>query len=107
MTAALQATRHGGVLGLVAPQSADWNLDTGLLIGKTVKMIFVGDAPPRQLIPELIALWREGKFPFDRLIETFPLSKINEAEEAALSGRVIKPVLLPDSDAHSAASSSL
>ncbi|NLA34952.1 MAG: NAD(P)-dependent alcohol dehydrogenase, partial [Actinobacteria bacterium] len=60
-----------------------------------IMAIFEGDVVPHEIIPKLIGWWRNGEFPFDRLIETFPLSEINEAEEASLSGRVIKPVLIP------------
>jgi aryl-alcohol dehydrogenase len=41
-------------------------------------------------------MYREGKFPFDKLVKTFPFEQINEAIEASTSGRVIKPVLLFD-----------
>jgi aryl-alcohol dehydrogenase len=43
----------------------------------------------------MIQLWLDGQFPFDRLIEEFPLSQINEAEQSSLAGGVIKPVLRP------------
>lgn len=46
-------------------------------------------------IPRMIQLWLDGQFPFDRLIEEFPLSQINEAEQSSLAGGVIKPVLRP------------
>ena len=61
----------------------------------TVVGIFEGNADPKQFIPRMIELWQEGRFPFDRLIETFTLSQIDEAEQASLDGSVIKPVLLP------------
>ena len=48
----------------------------------------------------MIALWQAGKFPFDRLIETYPLDQINVAERSSLSGGTIKPVLLPGSATH-------
>ncbi|MET8053443.1 hypothetical protein ABZU75_38260 [Streptosporangium sp. NPDC005286] len=48
-------------------------------------------------IPELISLWWQGRFPFDRLIRTYPLGEINDAERDSLSGATIKPVLLPGS----------
>ena len=46
------------------------------------------------LIPQLIQLWRQGRFPFDKLITTFPLQDINEAERASIDGAVVKPVLV-------------
>jgi aryl-alcohol dehydrogenase len=66
-----------------------------LTIGRNVMGIFEGDAVPQVFIPRLIDLWRQGRFPFDRLIETFPLDRINEAEQASAAGDVVKPVLLP------------
>jgi aryl-alcohol dehydrogenase len=65
------------------------------LVGKTVSGILEGGAIPQEVIPRLISLWQEGRFPFDRLIKTFPLADINLAEKASLAGDVIKPVLLP------------
>ena len=47
-------------------------------------------------IPELIALYRDGKFPFDRLVKTYPLSDINAAIHASETGEVIKPVVVFD-----------
>jgi aryl-alcohol dehydrogenase len=95
MANAIAALRLGGVAGFVGIQTGDLVLDGLALVGKTVMGILEGGAEPRQLIPRLLDLWREGRFPFDRLIETFPLDQINEAEQASLSGRVIKPVLIP------------
>jgi aryl-alcohol dehydrogenase len=57
--------------------------------------VLEGNADPKTFIPLMIELWQAGRFPFDRLIEEFPLSEIDAAEEASLSGRVVKPVLRP------------
>lgn len=64
-------------------------------MGRTVKGILMGDAVPQLLIPRLVELWQQGRFPFDRLITTFDLDEVNEAEKAMHAGDVIKPVLLP------------
>jgi aryl-alcohol dehydrogenase len=57
--------------------------------------IGMGDAIPQKLIPELLDFWAQGRFPFDRLIRTYGLSEINEAEHDSHTGQVIKPVLIP------------
>jgi len=44
--------------------------------------------------PQLIELYRAGRFPFDRLIKTYPLSAINEAVTDQHHGRCVKAVLL-------------
>ena len=93
--AALGILRPGGRCGLVGIQNGDLVLDTGALIGKTVTSILEGNSDPQRVIPRLIELWQDGKFPIERLVRTYPLSDINEAEAASLSGDVIKPVLLP------------
>jgi aryl-alcohol dehydrogenase len=66
-----------------------------LELGRTLIGILEGDAVPQRFIPQMIALWRQGRFPFDRLIGKFPLAKIDDAEHASLAGDVVKPVLLP------------
>ena len=90
---ALAALRMAGHCGLVAIQSEP--LDPIALVGKTVSGILEGGATPQVVIPHLISLSHDGRLPFDRLIETFPLQDINRAEQASLSGAVVKPVLLP------------
>ena len=95
MQAALGALRLGGSCGYVGVQQGDLVLDALALVGKTVVGVLEGNADPQVLIPRLIELWQQGRFPFDRLIETFPLSRIDEAEQASLRGDVVKPVLVP------------
>lgn len=57
--------------------------------------ILEGDAVPQLLIPRRIELWKQGRFPFDRLIATYPPHQINQAEAETTSGASIKPVLIP------------
>ena len=64
--------------------------------GRAVRHICEGDAVPGLLIPRLTGLWQAGRFPFDQLIRTYPLSDINRAERDCEEGRVVKPVLLPE-----------
>jgi aryl-alcohol dehydrogenase len=66
-----------------------------LEMGRTIMGIIEGDAVPQRFIPQMIALWQQGRFPFDRLIQKFPMKQIDEAEQASLAGKVVKPVLLP------------
>ncbi len=93
---AIMALRPLGVCGLVGVRGADLVLPPlSLELGRTVVGILEGDAVPQRFIPQMIDLWRQGRFPFDRLIGKFPLAKVDEAERASLSGEVVKPVLLP------------
>ena len=97
MLSALQCLRMTGVCGYVGVQTGPLELDGLALVGKTAMGILEGGADPHTFIPHLIDLWQAGKFPFDRLVETYPLSRINEAEQSSLSGGTIKPVLIPGS----------
>ncbi|WP_274911049.1 NAD(P)-dependent alcohol dehydrogenase [Streptomyces sp. WZ-12] len=53
-----------------------------------------GDSNPQLFLPQLIELHREGRLPFDRLIQRFPFEEINDAAAQARDGSVIKPVLV-------------
>lgn len=93
---AIDVLRVGGTCGLVGVPRGELAIKPEhFALGRTVKGILEGDAVPKILIPQLIDLWRQGRFPFDRLVTTFSLEEINEAEHAMHAGHVIKPVLLP------------
>ncbi|MFJ4801345.1 MULTISPECIES: alcohol dehydrogenase catalytic domain-containing protein [Streptomyces] len=93
----LRALRPTGTLGLVARLPTTLPLEPGTLDrGRAVRHICEGDAVPGLLIPRLTGLWQAGRFPFDQLIRTYPLSDINRAERDCEEGRVVKPVLLPE-----------
>jgi aryl-alcohol dehydrogenase len=64
------------------------------LWGKKVVGILGGEGRSASLILTLIALNAQGRFPYHRLIETFPLEQVNEAMDASHHGDVIKPVLV-------------
>ena len=52
-----------------------------------------GDAIPRVFIPQLVALYRSGRLPIDKLVTNFKFENINDAAEASLNGQAVKPVL--------------
>lgn len=94
---ALETLRSPGTCATLGLKSLtnEIMIDQGhLLLGRTLTGVIEGDADPHTFIPELIELWRAGKFPFDKLIQTFPLDKINDAIDSFRSGLVVKPVLL-------------
>ncbi|MGN7773683.1 NAD(P)-dependent alcohol dehydrogenase [Phyllobacterium sp. 22552] len=64
-----------------------------LTVGQTLQGIIQGDAVSALVIPELIGLYRTGRFPFDRLITFYDFADINQAFEDVAAGRVIKAVL--------------
>ena len=96
VTAAINSLRPTGTCGLVGIGQGDLVLDPMALAGgRNLMGILEGDAIPQLFIPRLIQLWKQGRFPFDKLITTYPLSQINQAEATAASGTAVKPVLIP------------
>jgi len=83
-----------GILG-ASPEGAKLNADIGDILGgaKRILGIIEGDSVPEIFIPRLIELYRQGRFPFDRLIRFYRLDEINQAAKDSEAGMTIKPVL--------------
>jgi len=82
-----------GLLGVVPP-GTEVSLDMDLIMnGRTVRGILGGDAIADQFIPKLIDLYKEGRFPYDKMITHYSFDDINKAVEDMEKGNVIKPVL--------------
>lgn len=98
LVAAAQALAIRGTLALVGAAKpgteAAFEIGGSLVKGWTFKTIVQGSSVPQDFIPRMIALWKQGHFPFDRLIETFKVEDINDAFEASESGAVVKPVIV-------------
>ena len=95
-TAALECLAMNGTAGFVAAPRGEWapQMFAMLAGGRQLRGILGGDAAPRLFLPKLIEYWRQGRFPFDRLIQTYRFDDIGRAFEDTARGRVIKPVLL-------------
>ena len=95
---AINVTTPGGTVGLVGVPPPDGQIPATLLDllvkGVTLRPITEGDANPQTFIPQMIDLYQQGRFPFDRLVTKFPFDKINDAVHAAETGKAIKPVLV-------------
>ena len=91
----LRLTGVCGVIG-VAPLGTEFSLDmNAILFGRTVRGIIEGDSVPDVFIPQLVDLWAQGRFPFDKLVRFYPLEKINDAVQASERGEVLKAVVRP------------
>jgi aryl-alcohol dehydrogenase len=53
-----------------------------------------GDADPQTFIPALVDLYRQGRFPVDRLVETYKFADIEQAAQDMQAARTIKPVIV-------------
>jgi len=93
---ALASTAVGGTLVVigVAPPGTQLPVEmTGLLLGKSLRGITMGDADPRVLIPELVALHAAGELPLELLERTYPLERIAQAAHDMHHGLTVKPVI--------------
>lgn len=61
--------------------------------GRILRGVVEGSADPQSFIPQLISYYREGRFPFDRLIKVFDFEDIADAFAAGESGKAVKPVV--------------
>jgi aryl-alcohol dehydrogenase len=102
-TAALECLAMNGTAAFVAAPRGEWSPKMFAMLagGRQLRGILGGDAAPRLFLPKLIEYWRQGRFPFDRLIQTYRFDEIGRAFEDAASGKVIKPVLLMPQGEHS------
>ena len=95
--AGLEALASRGQIAMLAvtPPGTEITINPNVLLGgRHLRGAVEGDADPRAYIPWLIGRHRAGRFPHDRLIGTYPFSRINEAIADMRAGKVVKPVLL-------------
>ncbi len=96
MAEAVAATHRTGtslLLGLAAP-GARVSLDAGVLLsGRSIRSSIEGDSVPELFIPQLVALHRAGRLPFERMCRVYPLDAINDAVRDCRSGVTIKPII--------------
>ncbi|WP_146822199.1 NAD(P)-dependent alcohol dehydrogenase [Alicyclobacillus suci] len=94
----LQSVRALRALGTVAIVGATGEVTFNVQLdimgeGKSVVGVVEGDAVPQLFIPKLIRYYKEGKFPFDRLVGFYDFEQINQAFEDSKNGLVVKPIL--------------
>lgn len=62
--------------------------------GKVVRGSVEGDSDPLEMVPRMLRMHAEGRFPVDDLVTTYPFAEINTAVADVLAGKVVKPVLV-------------
>jgi aryl-alcohol dehydrogenase len=95
-TMALEVLAMNGTAGFVAAPRGEWSPKMFAMLagGRQLRGILGGDAHPGLFLPRLIDYWRQGRFPFDRLLAFYSFRDIGRAFADVHHGRVIKPVLL-------------
>ena len=94
---AVDALGVRGTCGIVgaAPPGTDINIDVTefMQMAKTIYGIIEGDSVPDIFIPQLIDLFLQGRFPFDKLTKFYPFERINEAARDSERGLTVKPII--------------
>lgn len=65
----------------------------GLLPGKRIVGVTLGDGEPETLLPQLVALHGRGLLPLDKLVRHYALDELDEAAADMHHGRTVKPVV--------------
>ena len=94
ITTAIASLALRGKAVLVGAGGGDLSVSPNLLSGRSVTYVLEGSSIPQLFLPQLIAFWKQGLFPFEKLVRTYALDDINQAEADSLSGITIKPVFL-------------
>lgn len=94
---AIDALGTLGTCGIVgAPKmGTEVNVDVNMVMipGKRIMGIAQGNCVPQIFVPELIELYEQGRFPFDRLVKFYDFADINQAVADSAAGTTIKPIL--------------
>jgi aryl-alcohol dehydrogenase len=94
---AIDALGIRGVCGIVgAPKlGVEASIDVNMVMipGKRIMGIVEGDVVPQIFIPQLVELYSQGQFPFDKLVKFYDFADINQAVADSESGQTIKPIL--------------
>ena len=84
---------EGGIVGAPA-MGTTVNIDVNfMLFNRTLRGIIEGESNSDVFIPALIELYKQGRFPFDKLVRFYTLDEINQAAEDSENGSTLKPVL--------------
>lgn len=100
LEAAYLATGRGGTtvtMGLPHPDSLLAIQALSLVAeARTLVGSYMGSSVPQRDIPRLVALWRAGRLPVEKLrAETLPLDGINRALDALAGGGVVRQIVRP------------
>ncbi|MBB3038068.1 alcohol dehydrogenase catalytic domain-containing protein [Hoyosella altamirensis] len=91
--------RGGAVVsvGLPAPD-AQLTLPAVAFVADAKSFIgsYMGSCQPQRDIPRMIAWWRQGFLPVEKLVDgTYPLSAVNRAMDRLAEGTAVRQILLP------------
>lgn len=65
----------------------------GILPGRRVVGVTLGDGEPQTLLPQLVDLHRSGRLPLEKLVRHYALDELDAAAGDMHHGRTVKPVI--------------
>ncbi|MGJ9460670.1 NAD(P)-dependent alcohol dehydrogenase [Oceanobacillus sp. CF4.6] len=89
---ALRVSGTVAIVGMGGDVTLNFTNDL-LMEGKKVMGTVQGDSVPQLHIPKLIEYYKEGKFPFDKLVKFYDFEDINKAFEESKTGKTLKPIV--------------
>jgi aryl-alcohol dehydrogenase len=94
---AVDALRQRGTAAILGASRPEATLDIAanafMQSCKTIKGVVEGNSVPDVFVPQLLDLYMQGRFPFDRLVQFYDFDQINQAAADAESGATVKPIL--------------
>ncbi|WP_393062912.1 NAD(P)-dependent alcohol dehydrogenase [Streptomyces sp. LN549] len=93
---ALDVLNMGGAAAIAGSSGTgqDVAFDLTQLMGRSVHGVIEGDSDPATFIPQLIDHHLAGRFPFEKLVRTYPFEEIAAAVRDSETGVTVKPVLV-------------
>jgi NDMA-dependent alcohol dehydrogenase len=97
----LELTGKGGTLvvtamGPLAETEASIDLSTLALFGKQIKGCMFGAMNPRESVPKLLSLYRQGLLNLDDMITTYPLEQLNQGYQDMNDGTNVRGIVTFD-----------
>lgn len=86
-----------GTIGVVGAPAlgtdAGFDVNDLLLGGKSIQGIVEGDSITKVFIPQLVELYLQGRFAFDKLVKYYDFKDINKAAKDSEKGITLKPII--------------
>lgn len=97
LASAIDRLAPRGTLALVGaypPGNCAMDASAIMSMGRRIVGVVEGGIDPRTFIPKLIAHYRAGRLPLEKLIRHYSFADLEVAIKASVDGSVIKPILL-------------
>ena len=65
---------------------------------KSLTGVIEVDSVRQEFIPEMVDLYRSGKFLLDKMVKFYQSEEINEAIKDSVNGNTIKPIIVFDEE---------